>query len=187
MSRVDLHMLESLKNHVLEEVAGAPFPMFKLHQPGTCVYFIRLTFLPEGIVITGDMMWGGGNCALNGRALCSSSGYGVGWFSGKLSEDYLCEKFLRPNQWSRERALEAALDEIRQARRDGDRDAVHSWAKIVRLLRGSYDDDASFAMHDLMVDEGMETADGLPGYGYDDASAGWLCAIQQTFARLRAA
>lgn len=61
-----------------------------------------ILFAPEGIVIMGDL------CPnLHGAISCM--GYGVGWFSGKLSDSYLCEKFLRQT-WISELAKEGLTD-----------------------------------------------------------------------------
>ncbi len=101
MTIVDSHMRESLEGHILEQVLDAErFKAFYMKRPGSDQRMMStlIMFTPEGIVITGDLcprMQTGG--------VISDLGYGLNWFSGKLSEGYLCEKFMQQG-WYRELA-----------------------------------------------------------------------------------
>jgi hypothetical protein len=111
-------MKESLANHVLEEIpAGEKMQAFWMKKPerGRMMSTL-LVFTPEGIVITGDLCPRAGT-----RGVVSDLNYGIGWFSGKLSPDYLCEKFL-----DREWHAELAAQDLKEM--------------ACAVLRGEYDD-----------------------------------------------
>ncbi len=87
-SHVQAHMVESLSTYALTEIpAGEHIRMFRLRRPDDGFYLAYVLFTPFGIVIGGDIRFG--------NSLCISSvpGYDVDWFGGRLSEDYLLEKF----------------------------------------------------------------------------------------------
>src|SRR6185295_12797554 len=93
MSFVTPQIKEALKDHVLEEPLpfGHGFLAYYMRDPDQGRMMSTLfVFTPEGIVIMGDLCPEGPG---NGGSI-SSYGYGIGWFSKKLSEYYLCEKFL---------------------------------------------------------------------------------------------
>jgi len=115
--RRTLRFDEELKDHVLEQV---------LDQPGWKAFYLRMPdrgrmmstcfiFSPEGIILTGDL-----TPARHGRGATSCYGYGLGWFAGRLSDSYLCEKFLEKG-WHADLAAEDLRDmaaEIRRGRCD---------------------------------------------------------------------
>ncbi len=71
----------------------------------------QILFTPEGIVISGDL------CPRVGtRGVISDLGYGLNWFSGKLSNSYLCEKFFVVG-WHRDLAEEELETMIKAVRR----------------------------------------------------------------------
>jgi hypothetical protein len=49
------------------------------------------------------------------------------------------------------------------------------------------DDGDTYQLRDELEDIGYDTSDGIPGWTYDPNEAAWLCAIQQSFARLYSA
>jgi hypothetical protein len=81
--------LGQLKDHFLEQVLDADkFKAFYMREePNSRMMSTLFMFHPEGITICGDL-----SPALHGN--CSALGYGLSWFAGRLSEGYLCEKFL---------------------------------------------------------------------------------------------
>jgi hypothetical protein len=176
MTRVEPHMKESLKDHVLVPVLphkGA-WASFYLRKPGegrmmSCL----ITFTPEGIVLQGDLTPGRtGNVSV--------PGYGLDWFAGQLSEDYLCEKFLE-RKWSSSLTRRAIRETILEKRRQGDigkLDARMLWSEVHHL-----EDEDQQAFYDFITNE-------LDGDGedmrmdYDKGEAGWLCAIQKRFSDL---
>ena len=82
---------DSLSKHYLEKHVDHPHiqAWYLKQDAGRCMS-TYLIFSTEGIIITGDLCPGphGG-----GVTSVSYGGYSVGWFSGRLSHDYLCEKF----------------------------------------------------------------------------------------------
>ena len=121
MTIVDLHMRESLEGHILEQVLDTQrFKAFKMKRPGSGRSMsTQILFTPEGIVISGDL------CPRPGtRGVVSDLGYGLDWFSGRLSEGYLCEKFLQTG-WHRELA-EEELKRMVKAIARGEYDS-YSW------------------------------------------------------------
>lgn len=142
-----------------------------------------ITFSPSGITITGDI-----TPTRNGS--CSTRGYSINWFAGKLYCDYLAEKFLEkkwlpgeaadeledPNSYWRE-----SLSESDRTERDREQ-ALEGLQALITELRGGDIGPERFA--DRMEEIGFELYEGLPGYGYDPSEVAWLSAIQQTFAEL---
>jgi hypothetical protein len=173
-------MRESLKNHVLELLSQTEtVSAWYLKRPGkTRMMATLITFTPEGIVLQGDLTPG-----QNGNV--SVGGYGIGWFSGDKSEDYLCEKFLT-KEFVPELAIEYFKDQIFRWRREdpngnfSKEQAREAWDDIVTLERNQ--EVYSHTFYELY----SETFNDTPecGYGYNLGEAGWLCAIQQKFAEL---
>lgn len=98
---------EHLKNHILEQVLDTPkFKAFYLKNPkygrmDSCMFL----FTPEGVIICGDLC--PGNDKRNSGV--HAYGYGLEWFAGKLSWDYLCSKFLT-QEWHIQLAAEDCRD-----------------------------------------------------------------------------
>ena len=176
-SYVKNHQRKSLAEHVLRKVSDGKVTAYYMEQPGKGrMMSTLLVFTPEGIAIMGDL-----TPETNGTV--SAFGYAVDWFAGKNSEDYLCEKFLH-REWVPELA-EAAL-------RD-----PQGWVREARPAEtlAAIDDLADQLSHECLPETdlyheldslGILCDDGIPGYGYAPAKAGWLCAIQQRFAELYA-
>lgn len=198
MSYVTPAMKDALKNHVLEEQpAGGKFRAFYMKEPGQGRMMSTLfVFTPEGIVIMGDLCPGGPN----NQGSISNYGYGIEWFSKKLSEGYLCGKFLR-EEWQAEAALEWVLDHIEEIQRgehDGEFDdaakqgkadidgarktEIEKFREIERDLGGGEMDATRF--YDALISIGHSIDDDLHGMDYPINTAGWLCALQQRFSEL---
>jgi len=183
MSYVTANMAEALKSHVLEEIpAGEKIRAFYLKEPGQGRMMSTLfLFTPEGIVLMGDLV-------PDGHGSISTYGYGVGWFSNGMSENYLCSKFI-PKVWVRECAVEWLKEQIAQLERgesDQDLDEAERVARA-KSFRELVEDERALAdynsFHDALseIDDYL-VDDGAPGVDYDPKTAGWLCALQQRFA-----
>lgn len=172
---------ETLERHVLDVHVDTPqLKAWYLRDPRREVGRINSVMIlgtREGIVITGDLC-PGVNGALN------ACGYDVDWFAGKLSEDYLCSKFLR-----RTFVPEQGAAELRRRIVERRRDGSDYISKTV--ARETFDAVSNAEKwHELSAERAYAIAtdadiefDSL-GYGWDPVEAGWLCAIQQRFAAL---
>lgn len=180
MSFVTPQMRESLARHVLvPALDSGKFEAFLMKRPGEGrIMSTMIVFTPEGIVITGDLCPRAGT-----RGIVSDAGYGTGWFRGRLSERYLCEKFLT-DEWQLGLAASELREEIGDLRdEDGFDIYVQKLETIAEMLEHETIDSGQ-DLHDHLNNAGYETADGIPGMDYNLADAGWLCAIQQRFAEL---
>jgi hypothetical protein len=195
MSYVKPSMKDALKNHVLEEALPQTeeFRAFYMKEPGQGRMMSTLfIFTPEGIVIMGDLCPGGPN----NQGSISDYNYGLAWFSGRLSEHYLCSKFLR-QEWQAEAALEWIGEHIKDIGHDDgpgfddDNTAdskkkhkakVEEFREIERDLLGGEMGESHF--RDDLERAGYSVDDELPGYDYPRKTAGWLCALQQRFSEL---
>jgi hypothetical protein len=107
-----------------------------------------------------------------------SNRYGIGWFSGDLSEDYLCQKFLG-KEWVPDRAKDSLKDMLE----DEDSGLGEEQKESIRraIYGDTFDDPTLFGIW------WQDTFDDYPesiGYGYNPGSAGWLSAVQQRFSVL---
>jgi hypothetical protein len=182
MSFVTPQIKEALKNHVLEEALpfSHGFLAYYMRDPGQGRMMSTLfIFGPEGIVIMGDLCPGRpGN-----RGSISSYNYGIGWFSKKLSEYYLCEKFLS-KEWQSvvaARFVREHIDEMKSEKEDLSR--LDEWQELLDRLEGG--EMGSDHFHDALQELDYEHED--EGYEYHLQTAGWLCGLQQRFAELYAA
>jgi hypothetical protein len=195
MSYVQKHMREGLQNHILEvHESGENIQAFYLRRPGagramSCL----IVFTQEGIVILGDL-----TPCQNG--VISYMGYGIEWFRENLAERYLCEKFLH-KEFRGEKAIRnfremVALKRLESGRRSrghvAEIEALRtkpSWYFTKEDARDAWDW-SSIDPEELSPQEFSERAteiydDVFEGtYSYNPGDAGWLCAIQQTFAEL---
>lgn len=182
MSFVTPQIKESLKNHVLEEALpfGNGFLAYYMKEPGQGRMMSTLfVFTPEGVVIMGDLCPGGpGN-----RGSISNYNYGIGWFSRKQSETYLCEKFLSKEwqsvvaaRWVREH-----IDEMKKDKEDLSR--LEEWQDLLGRLEGG--EMGAERFHEALQDLDYDVED--EGYEYHLQTAGWLCGLQQRFVELYAA
>lgn len=177
MSYIEQHMVEALSEHKL---TGGPMH-YVMKKPGTGCYRVDLVFVAARIVVTGDIGLGA-----NQHGVVSSPGYEVGWFSGTLSEGYLCEKFLA-KEWQWEAAAEQIADWVENPD-DYETNPEHV-ALLRKLLEPGYcwnqDKPMMYEVYDSLFEIGQGYIDdGIPGMDYPRAEAGWLCAIQQRFAAL---
>lgn len=176
MTYIEPHMREALAEHVLETVLESEkISAYYLKRPGQGRMMSTLIlFTPEGIVLQGDLTPG-----QNGNV--SALGYGRGWFSGRLSGGYLCEKFLN-KVFRPDKAKRAIKEDIIEQRRDGSITKDRARELWNDMPDGDEHDGRLF--YEFYMDElGRDGCD-FPAYGYDLAEAGWLCAIQERFAAL---
>jgi hypothetical protein len=92
LSRVTPEIRHSLKDHILEEIpAGDQMRVFKMSNGKDWCHLNEFIFTPRGhIVICGDTI-----ISDHSHGIVSCVGYDLSWFAGRLSENYLCEKFFR--------------------------------------------------------------------------------------------
>ena len=192
MSYVEDQMRNTIRDHVLElnpispdrtPLEGDLIHCYTMRPPkGGRMMSTVFFFTHEGIVIMGDLSPGR-------YGLISVLGYGIGWFRGKLSERYLCEKFLS-EEWQAEAAKEWCVGEIKDIRsqeHDLEPEVAKKRIKELRTmaheLRNGHMDSTLFyyALQDL---DPYYVDDGIPGMDYPRADAGWLCCLQQKFAEL---
>ena len=123
--------------------------------------------------------------------MISDLGYGRGFFTGALSPEYLASKFLEkdwhlaPAQaWLRQERAEA---NAARAHLDPQHPrAVGLAARIEAIEHLLYIEHELTAWH--LCDAFPEDCDeATPGWGYDPVAAGWLEAVQKTFAAKYAA
>ena len=183
-SYIDNFMRAQMAKHQLEEVDAGSVPMFWLREPGVGHYRLLVTDLPGvGVTLVGDLTIGTGP----GGAVVAY-GYNLDWFTSKLDEGYLCEKFLR-EEWSIEAAELDIKQRIRDCRADdhrgfGNPGEARKWVQVARAIRGG-DIWGQEGLRDALHDAGFDLGcDYWPGEGYRRASAGWLCAAQQRFREL---
>jgi len=167
--------LESLRDHELVTVVeGEKVSAYYIRKPGTRIMSTLIVFTPEGIVLQGDH-------TPQQDGSVSTIGYGRNWFAGKLSCSYLCEKFLE-HKWSPEVAAEELRNPEAWWREDATPEALTQLDELANAVEdGSAD---MREIYDTFVELGFETADGLPGGGYDSDEAVALAAIQRKFAQL---
>ncbi len=180
MSFVEPHMRESLSRHALMQILDAgKFKSFLMKRPGEGRMMSTLIiFTPEGIVISGDLCPRAGT-----RGIVSDAGYGIGWFRGRLSERYLCEKFLR-EEWQLEVAVPQLRSEIEDRIDDEGRGIFEEKLEAIAGMLERETIRSGEDLYDELSSAGYEASDGIPGMDYNLADAGWLCAIQQRFAQL---
>ena len=178
MSYIETHMREALKDHILVPLeVGEKVHAYYLRKPGEGrIMSTLIVFTPEGIVLQGDLTPG-----RNGNV--STFGYGPKWFSGQLSGGYLCEKFLS-QAWVKDLAVEGLRYRILEWRREGELTKAKARAAW-EDTRGIPDDfEGPTETYRIFTEEMGGDGSECPGYGYDPAEAGWLCAIQERFAQL---
>ena len=151
---------------------------YYLMRPGSRMGSVYLLFTGEGIVLMGDY------CpAQNGVISCL--GYGEGWFSERLGEDYLASKFLQ-KVWVPEQGAEALCYDLLHARRH-DRltkaDAREAFDAVTEAVADyALTAERAYTIHG---DAGLSDFEG--GMGYEPHEMALLCAIQQRFAEAKAA
>lgn len=171
----------SLEEHELTVLAeNGQVQVYRLARPGTNNLSVQLVFSRAGISIFGDLIIGP-----NGKGIASREVTSPQWFSGVLNAYYLCEKFLH-DVWSADRATASLKEEIAEAEDHGYSPEMVKHLQSVLDHLG--DDSNRHGFHDSLTDvpegEHYETADGIPGYGYDPSDVAWLVAVQATFREL---
>jgi hypothetical protein len=143
--------------------------------------------LAEQIIITGDLCPGA-------NGILSNFGYGVRWFGRKQSEEYLCSKFLR-REWVPERAKDTLYEALRETMdtdvesEGADEDANRRLDLIEDAIIASDDPRGECAptrTSEAFYEFWTNTFGDAPeneGMDYNPRDAGWLCAIQQRFAK----
>lgn len=172
-----------LADHHLEAYDSGPVSAWYLKRDGDGRMMSTLiVFTPEGIVIMGDYCPGG-------HGIISAYGYGLKWFVGQLSPDYLAEKFL-PKAYHEDDAEEWFRYELEQVDKaidppfDNQYDLDDANLLVRREALQAILDGGEF--HECAVmDEWQSIAvdcDDSPSYTYDRGDKALLSAIQQRFA-----
>ena len=194
---VEPHCVETLKDHKLRRVLydeKLNISIWRMWRPGTGFYRVLLTFSQEGVVLQGDITYG----VNTGACGTFQYSYELDWFSGKLSEDYLCGKFLR-QIWVPKYAIEWQKEELARATNGEEPEEMEMMDWSAELIEGARDIitdlernliNNEFEFHQALENltehgydyDSME----IPGYGYEPTSAMWLCAVQQKFVELYA-
>jgi len=169
MSYIADHMRQSLANHELTPVQTGVVTAYRMGRPHTRMMSTLILFTPEGIALMGDL-------TPERHGSISALGYGLDWFAGTLSEDYLCKKFLT-TRWVHELAINELRDPRSYLREDI---TPETGARLDEIAHELADHGCEWVAEQIM-DLGF---DNVPGFGYDPGEAGWLCAIQQRFAEL---
>lgn len=173
-------MSDYFKDHVLTPVLEAGnVEVWRMAKPGTVIHSVQLSFTPAGTAIQGD-------CCVRHNGVCSDNGnYGLRWFIGELSPDYLCAKFLE-KKWVpdlAEEALREALNDpehwlaIAEGAEDYDADLREG---VLHLI------DANEGFHEHEVYEVIGHIDEwhVIGWDYVPSEARTLVDIQRKFREL---
>jgi len=163
---------KELEGHQLSQISEDP-PIFVLSpNPAQYIMSITIAFIRGQICIFGDYCPG-----IHG--VVSTVNYGVDWFAGSLSPDYLCSKFLR-DEWSEEQTfieLKAQLDY------EDDPKIRESIIEFIDCYEGTGDGLSQKELYEWYKDT-YGTYDDPVGFGYNLRDAGILCAIQRRFSEL---
>lgn len=166
---------ETIENHYLVNRSDC---MFYLKRDDGRMMSTLLVFTPENIIITGDY------CP-DHPGVISAFGYGLKWFIGDLSEDYLAEKFLK-KKWCADNARWWVEEEIRyQVEEEGEDIQAPSTVRLETLLelkeQNYYDNE--FEFFSIWKDYAQD-CDDHPGYTYLKHEVEMLASIQKKFAQL---
>lgn len=159
------------KDHVVNAlVETETVQVYELRErPGSSVNAVQIAFTPWGIGITGDLCPGKDN-----RGVWSRNRSGRSWFTGESSADYLAEKFL-DQSWDADRAREElremAKDETSRKRKAAYRELATGWWENEHEL------------YEAMSDAGLDTGDGVPGYGDRSADLAMLVSLRDRMHR----
>jgi len=172
---VEDHMTKALEKHEIKFEAqhGDYFHIFHLRNPARSMYQVWITFLPTGIVITGDLR------ITNEHALGSCESKDERWFAGELDAEYLASKFLK-KRWCPELAANSLSELLDERLGEHKLDRMKRLIELLQRRAMEYQDFEDEC--DGLIDYG----DGLPGYGYAPSEVGWLYALQRKFAELYA-
>jgi hypothetical protein len=183
MSRVTDSIRRSLKNHKLEEIpAGDKTRIFKMSNGKDWCHLNEFIFTPRGhIVICGDTI-----ISEYDHGLVSCVGYGLPWFTSQLSEDYLCEKFFRKDEFGFDDCIKDLKYALENYEEEGDthrklselieelEDDVYEEDQHIHTVRQAID---QHRLNDALYENSL-------GLRYPRQGAAWLCGLQQRFAEL---
>lgn len=180
MTYVSENERAGLAHHYLEVHVDTPnLKAWYLRRPSSGRMWSTLILsTAEGLVIMGDLCPG-----RNGVISCY--GYDHRWFGAKLSEQYLCSKFLQ-REWVPEKGSREIRELILTERRHGNLpkdDARNAWEDL--RSAEEYGNLSGERAYQIVSEAGFDF-DGI-GYDYNPSAAAWLCAIQQRFHELYAA
>ena len=171
----------TLERHELARLPNFPSPwsVFFMHRPNEGRMMSTLfIFTHENIILTGDLCPRPGDS----NGCISAFGFGLDWFAGRLSERYLCEKFLR-EVWQADAAADWCEYQVKE--KDGYDLSIEDVAKLKEIAQDLRMDPSSYCVNTfcsaLAGCKGDFLYDGAPGYDYPRSDAGWLCALQQKF------
>ena len=186
MSYVPAHLRRSFETHEFKQVVDeSKVRIYIMRRPGSGIFRVQLTFTGEGIAIQGDTTFGPHHV----HGLVSAIGYDEHWFATypRLSETYLCEKFL-----TKEFVPAVAADEMEAMLKERDDDPdddlglademVEEWKGLILALRNSTITTGE-TLHNDIEQLGYVAVEGF-GWDYNPNAAASLCVVQQTFARL---
>lgn len=190
MTYVNPHMREALGGHKLRCICNTDLvKVYLMHREGTGTMRVQLAFTPEGIHLTGDICLGRDNSGI------STAHYKpLGWFANpELSESYLCGKFLTKQLQQEVMVADARRNAEEYAREAADTqwnqernvELAGKWlALAVALERCNDEHEAVQCMYEHYSE--VDDPDSFENFGMDYplTDAGWLCAIQERFARL---
>ena len=170
------HYADMLTEHELRELTppDCEARTFYMTKPATRAYSVLLTFSPEGITISGDLM-------ICGNTPVGCRPKGLRWFIGELSPDYLAGKFL-PSKWVPDRASED-LEDLAVAR---EREDDPEGAKLIRAAKPDGSTTCGCSTWDALSDLDIDMDD-WPHHCIDPWEMACLAAVQQRFAQLYAA
>lgn len=173
-------MKKAFADHVLQPAAGnnADALAYRIVKPGTNVYSAYISEVANRLCITGDVCLGSTR-----YGIVSAPGYNMGWFTGHLSEGYLCEKFL-DQEWQWEAAVEFIQWQIKEASEEWWVENTDKLRQFIKDPGWKYDVPTWVEFHEFMTEELEHDGCELPGHDYPRGDAGWLCAIQQRYSEL---
>lgn len=173
-SYVEEPMKQALADHKLVEIE--PEKEYRLMRDGTSVMSMFILFRAGRVILAGD-------CPVGSNGVVSMPGYGCRWFAGQLSEDYLCEKFLRREFVPSDAAKSLREESVRHQEEEYPEIAKDLEALAVELEMEDTHCNCGWTFAIRYSEITGEFVD-IPGWSYNPAHAGWLCAIQQRFREL---
>lgn len=178
--------------------SGGALRVYRVARPDTAAHSFTVVCVARRLVLAGDAA-----CPSEGNGYVSAPGYGIDWFAGDLSLDYLCEKFLRKDfqpdyalSWLDD-AITDATGELQAYQDEHDEDdyehdeneldmRVQRFEEARDHLRGYAPDFSAADFHAVVTAADKELlSDGLP-IAYATADAINLATLQRVFTRLYA-
>ena len=175
--------LDEFKDHTIKEIRPGQFVCARPDGSWTYRFFVAEIGepgeRPQGLAIAGDI------CPKT-HGVISSTGKGFLWFSGDLSRDYLCEKFLE-KEWVPEEAMDHLRFMLKEYATGGEYLEPEETRPVKDAIRAGlyYSSPCSTAQcfYEWYEDMFGDGADAI-GYGYNRQDADILVAIHATFRRL---